>query len=94
MALRTRRRSIFQQPPLFNSGTQNLYLFPAILFSLLIVFFFLYIPRLQVVLGTTSVPAEHYFLPMALGLGLLLLDEGRKYCVRKWPTGILAKMAW
>jgi hypothetical protein len=24
----------------------------------------------------------------------LLLDEGRKYIVRKYPKGILAKMAW
>ncbi|KAM0805638.1 hypothetical protein BDR22DRAFT_878363 [Usnea florida] len=27
---------------------------------------------------TTSVPAEHFFLPAAFGLGMLLLDEGRK----------------
>ncbi|KAK9334223.1 HAD-like domain-containing protein [Lipomyces starkeyi] len=35
MAVRTRRLSIFQMPPLFNKKTQNLYLFPAILFALL-----------------------------------------------------------
>jgi sodium/potassium-transporting ATPase subunit alpha len=48
----------------------------------------------QVTLGTTSVPVEHYFLPMGFGLGLLLIDEGRKWGVRKWPGGLLARMAW
>ena len=48
----------------------------------------------QVVLSTAGVPVEHYFLPAALGLGLLCLDEGRKACVRRWPNSLLAKMAW
>ena len=29
-------------------------------------------------LDTTSVPVAHYFLLMAFGIGILLLDEGRK----------------
>lgn len=57
-------------------------------------FFWLYIPRLQEVLGTADVPVEHWFLPMTFGLGILLLDEARKYFVRKWPRGVLAKIAW
>lgn len=43
-ATRTRRLSIFQQPPAFNKKTQNWYLFPAIVFSLVVIFIFLYIP--------------------------------------------------
>ncbi|KIE01664.1 ATPase, P-type, transmembrane domain protein, partial [Metarhizium majus ARSEF 297] len=38
MATRTRRLSIFQHPPLFNKKTQNLYLFPAIVFALAMAF--------------------------------------------------------
>ncbi|KAK9243436.1 hypothetical protein V1506DRAFT_544502 [Lipomyces tetrasporus] len=39
MAVRTRRQIIFQMPPMFNKNNQNLYLFPAILFALLMTFF-------------------------------------------------------
>jgi len=94
MALRTRRLSIFQHPPVFNKATQNWYLFPAILFAFVMAIFWLYIPKLQQTLGTSNVPAEHFFLPAAFGLGILFLDEARKWAVRKWPTGVLAKIAW
>jgi sodium/potassium-transporting ATPase subunit alpha len=94
MALRTRRLSIFQHPPAFNKLTQNMYLFPAIAFALCMAIFWLYIPQLQNVLDTSSVPAENFFLPAAFGIGILFLDEARKYGVRKWPYGLLARMAW
>src|ERR1700733_9629932 len=94
MATRTRRLSILQHPPLFRRSTRNIYLFPAILFALVVAVIFLYIPKLQSVLSTTSVPAAHYFLPMAFGMGLLLLDEARKLAVRTRPKGLVAKMAW
>jgi sodium/potassium-transporting ATPase subunit alpha len=94
MALRTRRLSIFQHPPVFNKQTQNLYLFPAIAFALVMAIFWLYIPELQDTLGTSRVPAEHFFLPAAFGLGILFLDEARKWTVRKWPKGLVARCAW
>ncbi|KAJ4129766.1 hypothetical protein NW768_006735 [Fusarium equiseti] len=94
MATRTRRLSIFQHPPLFNRDTQNWYLFPAIIFSLVMAIFWLYIPPLRPVLGTTAVPVEHWFLPFAFGTFQLLLDEGRKFAVRKWPSSVLGRMAW
>jgi len=34
--------------------------------------------------GTMPVPAEFWFFPIAFGVGLFLLDEGRKYIVRNW----------
>ncbi|KAH6646966.1 Na,H/K antiporter P-type ATPase [Truncatella angustata] len=94
MAVRTRRWSIFQQPPAFNKLTQNLWLFPAIVFALLMAIFWLYVPVFQAVLGTTEVPVEHYFLPFAFGTFILLVDEGRKFLVRKYPHGAVAKFAW
>lgn len=94
MALRTRRLSIFQHPPLFNKKTQNWYLFPAIVFALAIIFIFCYIPSVQNVIDSAEVPVAHWFLPMAFGVGLLCLDELRKFCVRRWPKGLLAKIAW
>ncbi|KAI8722028.1 Cation-ATPase-N domain-containing protein [Fusarium sp. LHS14.1] len=94
LAVRTRRLSIFQHPPLFNKNTQNWYLFPAILFALAMAFFWLYPEEFQNVLDTAEVPVEHWFLPMAFGIGLILIDEARKYCVRTYPKGLLARMAW
>ncbi|KAK0634214.1 hypothetical protein B0T14DRAFT_508558 [Immersiella caudata] len=94
LAVRTRRLSIFQHPPLFNKATQNYYLFPAMLFALVMAFFWLYIPPLQPMLGTTPVPVEHWFLPMAFGLVLLWLDEARKFFVRGWPKGPIGRLAW
>jgi sodium/potassium-transporting ATPase subunit alpha len=94
LATRTRRLSIFQQPPIFNKATQNWSLFPAMIFAIVVVFIFCYIPSLQDVIGTRSIPVEHWFLPAAFGAGLLILDEARKYCVRTWPNGLLAKIAW
>ncbi|KPM39669.1 Sodium/potassium-transporting ATPase subunit alpha-1 [Neonectria ditissima] len=94
LAVRTRRLSIIQHPPLFNRATQNWYLFPAILFSLVMAFLWLYPHVFQNVLDTAAVPVEYWFLPMGFGVGLILVDEARKYCVRTWPKGVLARMAW
>ncbi|KKZ68893.1 H+/K+-exchanging ATPase [[Emmonsia] crescens] len=94
LAVRTRRLSIFQQPPILNKQTKNPSIFIAMVFALCIVFIFCYIPGLQNSVATTTVPVEHFFLPVAFGLGLLFLDEVRKYCVRRWPKGLLAKIAW
>ena len=38
LATRTRRLSIFQQPPIFNRDTQNLLLFPAMMLAIVIAF--------------------------------------------------------
>jgi sodium/potassium-transporting ATPase subunit alpha len=94
MATRTRHLSIFQQPPAFNKKTQNLYLFPAILFALVVIFIFCYIPGLDAAINSSPIPVEHFFLPMAFGFALLLADEARKFMVRKYPNGMIAKIAW
>ncbi|KAI2464195.1 calcium ATPase [Annulohypoxylon bovei var. microspora] len=94
LAVRTRRWSIFQHPPALNKETQNLYLFPTIIFALSMAILWLYIPQLQSVLGTSLVPVEHWFLPFAFGLFILLFDEARKYMIRKYPDGLIAKLAW
>lgn len=94
MAVRTRRLSLLQHPPLFRNSTRNYWLFPAILFSLLIAIFFLYVPKFQTDLGTAAVPVAYWFLPMSFGLGILLLDEWRKFMLRRKPDGLLARVAW
>ena len=94
LAVRTRRLSLIQHPPLFRKATRNIYLFPAIAFALAIAFFFNYIPKFQQVLGTAQVPVIQWFLPLSFGMGVLLLDETRKWTVRRWPGGVTAKLAW
>ncbi|KAH7305561.1 Na,H/K antiporter P-type ATPase [Stachybotrys elegans] len=94
MATRTRRLSIFQHPPLFNKETQNWYLFPAILFSLLMAIFWLYPPAIARVIDTAPVPVEYWFLPFAFGMYLIVIDEARRWAVRKWPNSWIGKAAW
>ncbi|SPO23940.1 probable K, P-type ATPase (mediates high-affinity potassium or sodium uptake) [Ustilago trichophora] len=91
---RTQKRSIFQQPPVGKKSTQNLYLFPAMALSLLVAVFLSYIPAFQKVFLTRGVSVEHYFLPMAFGIGMLLLEEARKFIVQRWPRSFVAKLAW
>lgn len=94
MATRTRRLSIFQQPPIFNKATQNLALFPAILFALVVIFIFLYIPGLDRAINSSKIPVEYFFFPVAFGLWLLFTDEVRKWWCRRWPKGMVARIAW
>ncbi|KAI5362254.1 Putative P-type ATPase, HAD superfamily, P-type ATPase, transmembrane domain superfamily [Septoria linicola] len=86
-AVRTRRLSVLQH-------SMNWLLLPAIAFALVIAIFFLYVERFHNVLQTAIIPAEYWFFPMAFGMGILLLDEGRKYIVRSYPKSIVAKVAW
>jgi sodium/potassium-transporting ATPase subunit alpha len=94
MATRTRRLSIFQQPPAFNKTTQNLWLFPAILFALVVIFIFLYIPGLTSAINSSPIPVEYFFFPIAFGFWILLADELRKFWARNYPEGWVAWLAW
>lgn len=93
MALRTRHLSIFTHPPLFNRNTHNWFLFPAILFALVIALIFTLVPGIDF-LGCAPVPVAHWFIPMAFGIGLLCVDELRKMLKRRYPGGTVAKIAW
>jgi len=95
LSTRTRRLSIFQQPPLGNARTRNWRIFPAVVISLSIGTFLSYLPGFQNILLTRGVSVAGWFLPMAYGLvGILFLDETRKYIVRNYPQSFLAKLAW
>lgn len=94
MAVRTRYLSIFQHPPIWNKETKNYLSFLAIAFALAVTFFFNYIPWFNKILNTGHVPVQYYFIAVAFGCAVLLYDELRKYLVRKYPTSILAKIAW
>ncbi|EME45193.1 hypothetical protein DOTSEDRAFT_71046 [Dothistroma septosporum NZE10] len=86
-AIRTRRLSVLQH-------SINWLLLPAICFGLVFAIFWTYVPAFHDTLQTAVVPAAHWFLPMAFGMGILLLDEARKLFVRRYPQGVLARIAW
>lgn len=94
LATRTRRLSILQHPPLFAQRSSNPWLFVGMLFSILVIFLFNYIPKLQSVLNAGDVPIAHWFLPIAFGAALLTLDESRKWFVRRHPGSFMARTAW
>jgi sodium/potassium-transporting ATPase subunit alpha/H+/K+-exchanging ATPase len=93
MSIRTRYASLFHQNPV-HGETANYALIPAMAFALGVTFFFNYIPWFQQNLGTGIVPWKYYLIACAFGSLLLTRDELRKYCVRRWPKGVLAKVAW
>lgn len=86
-AVRTRRLSVLQHH-------MNWLLLPAIAFALVFAIFFLYVPKFHHVLQTAIIPAEYWFFPMAYGMSILLLDEARKFLVRRFPRSWVARIAW
>jgi sodium/potassium-transporting ATPase subunit alpha len=102
---RTRRLSIFQQPPIGPKETRNLYIFLAMLFTLSVLVMFVFVPFFQDAFHTRGVMVQYWFIRMSspgtwvtlalgFGLGLLTLDEMRKFFVRRYPKGFLATIAW
>ncbi|KAK6396517.1 hypothetical protein LTR95_019520 [Oleoguttula sp. CCFEE 5521] len=83
-ANRTRRLSVLQH-------SMNWYLIPTIIFALVIAIFFLYVPKFHSVLGTAVVSVEYWFLPMGFGTIILLIDEARKFGVRKMAQRVLGQ---
>lgn len=88
-SVRNKRVSIFQRGPLTNKWVM---VFPIL--SVAIAIFVTEVPGIQSLFGTASVPIKHWFLPIPLGLGVLLMDELRKLAVRTWPKGPIALVAW
>ena len=93
-----------------NGPSWNPWIIPAMLASLAFLFFFSYVPffqntfltrvghsrlmRWEVGSDRQGVPVEHIFLPFCFAIGILILDEARKFLVRRYPTGFLARVAW
>jgi sodium/potassium-transporting ATPase subunit alpha len=91
LSTRTRKSSIFQQPPTWGV---NRAVIPAAICALLIGIFFSYVPVFHHIFQTSKIPAIHFFIPMAFALALIVLDETRKLTVRTYPRGFVAWLAW
>ncbi|KAI5966824.1 uncharacterized protein KGF55_000233 [Candida pseudojiufengensis] len=89
ISLRTRHLSLFQHSILKNKKV--IFVIP---FVLMVNFIINYIPAIQNAMGTSQIPVEYYFIAIGFGLVVFGWDELRKFIVRKYPKGIVAKFAW
>lgn len=96
LTTRNKRLSILQSNPITRAknGRRNLLVPLGILCSLIVAIFVTEVPGMQNLFGTASVPIRFWLIPIALGLGMLVLDDLRKLCVRTWPKGLIARIAW
>jgi sodium/potassium-transporting ATPase subunit alpha len=92
-ATRTRSTSIFKHNPLWGKG-QNLYVFGAMLISAGIQLFLTKIIWFNQVLNTGQVPVKYIMPTLGFGMLWLIIDEVRKFYVRKYPHSIAARIAW
>ncbi|KAI9029564.1 hypothetical protein CLU79DRAFT_884486 [Phycomyces nitens] len=93
LSTRTRRLSIFQTNPLWGP-TRNLYLFAAMIGSLIIALIILYVPVFNTYLQTSPIPVKFWFIPFGWAGMIMAADETRKLLARKYPKGFFGRLAW
>ena len=81
---RTRRLSIVQQPPIGPRTTRNLYIFPAMLFTLSVLVLFVFTTFFQNVFHTRDVTVQYWFIRTSL---LLLFNDSAWLWCRSTPYG-------
>jgi len=81
LSTRTQFLSFFQFNPFYGPG-QNLYLFLAILVSLTLSIIVIYVPFINIWVGTRPIPAEFWFAPLLFSLLIFCCEELRKFIVR------------
>ncbi|KAL4893308.1 hypothetical protein BDV59DRAFT_178003 [Aspergillus ambiguus] len=93
LSVRNKRMSILQADPV-RKQRRNPWLPLAMAVSLAIAVFVTEVPGFHTLFGTAPVPIEFWFIPLALALGILLMDELRKLAVRAFPKSIIGRIAW
>jgi sodium/potassium-transporting ATPase subunit alpha len=92
-ATRTRYESIFQHNPLWGKG-RNWSVFVAMILSILTQIIVTQGPWFNRIFHTAPVPAKYIMPTLGFGMLWLIIDELRKWCIRKYPHGFLARIAW
>ncbi|KAJ3126328.1 hypothetical protein HK100_010313 [Physocladia obscura] len=93
-ASRTRFNSVFQQNPFWGPG-KNLYIPAGCSISILVAVLFVYVPGLNSSFNTGPIPAKYWFIPIPFGFIIILMDELRKFAVRRMgPESFIAKISW
>jgi sodium/potassium-transporting ATPase subunit alpha len=93
LASRTRHVSFFKHNPFFGKA-RNLTILFGITFSSCVGLVITLIPWLNHIFKTHPVPVKFVCPALGFGTALFLLDETRKFLVRRYPNSFLAKMAW
>lgn len=94
MSVRSKRMSLLQSDPIFNTKRRNLTVFIGPVVAVGIALLVTEVRWFNTVFGTARVPVRFWFIPVPLALGVLVVDECRKLIVRSFPRSFLAKMAW
>jgi len=92
-ATRTRYTSIIDHNPFWGKG-RNWYVFGAMLISIIIQIIVTQVVWFNVVFYTAPVPVKYVMPTLGFGMLWLIIDELRKWCIRKFPHSFLAKIAW
>ncbi|UJR07674.1 hypothetical protein I4U23_011960 [Adineta vaga] len=90
---RTRYASIIQHNP-FWGKSRNWYVFLAIVASTGVQLLVTRVVWFNNTFDTQPIPVKYILPTIGFSILWLLIDELRKLCVRKWPKGFLAKIAW
>jgi sodium/potassium-transporting ATPase subunit alpha len=93
LSSRTRHVSFFKHNPFFGKA-RNLTIIFGILFSTCVGLVITLIPFLNHIFKTHPVPVKFVCPAIGFGTALFLIDEIRKFLVRRYPNSFLAKMAW
>jgi len=88
LSCKTRKLSILQK------GVKNIRLDMALLFESCLAICIVYIPVLNYVLGTRPLRWCHLFIALPFTFAIITYDESRKFLVRNWPQGWIAKMTY
>lgn len=92
-ATRTRYTSILEHNPLWGKG-RNWIVFGAMLVSAGIQLVITQIGWFNRTFGTGPVPVKYVMPTLGFGMLWLLIDEARKWFIRKFPNSFVAKIAW
>lgn len=92
LCTRTHIKSFFQQLP-WAKRTGNKWFFLAQFLSIAIMVVAVYVPFFNSLFNTRPVPVQFLFIPLAFCLFIFILDELRKFCVRRKYL-YLHKIAW
>ncbi|KAJ1950493.1 hypothetical protein EC988_004367, partial [Linderina pennispora] len=90
---RTRTLGFFQQNP-FCGTKRNPQLLVAIPISIAVALLVNEVGWFNRIFLTGRIPVEFFFLPIPFALFLIVLDEARKMIVRRYPTSLVARLAW
>ncbi|RIB24813.1 hypothetical protein C2G38_1997693 [Gigaspora rosea] len=92
-ATRTRYLSLFQHLPI-KQRSKNYYIFAAQVGSILLACFVIYTPGINESLNTRPIPVEFWFFPLVFAVTIVIVDEIRKFFVRRRSPSFFYKLAW